>query len=104
MEPAITTKPTTSSPLPPSTTEIVTRPTKPTKPLKPTVPTTATKPTTTTTFRPTITTTLKPTSTTTLKPATSEYFKVVCYFTNWAWYRFVLKRNNTIKTEFDLKL
>lgn len=97
MESGITTKPTTSPSLPASTTEIVTTWIPPTRPTKPTKPTTTAKPTTPTTMKPTtITTTLRPTSTTTstttLKPATSEYFKVVCYFTNWAWYRFVFEK------------
>lgn len=57
-------------------------------------PVTTKKPTTTT-KKPT-TTTKKPTTTTT-KPTTSivmdevETYKVVCYYTNWAWYRYVNK-------------
>lgn len=48
------------------------------------------------TKKPTTTTTKKPTTTTT-KPTTSivmdevETYKVVCYYTNWAWYRYVNK-------------
>ncbi|XP_025423968.1 probable chitinase 10 isoform X2 [Sipha flava] len=73
----ITNKPTTTTK--PSTTEISSTtliPTRPTKPLY-------TKPTTTTT----ITTTSTTSTTTTPRPQNTEYFKVVCYFTNWAWYR-----------------
>ncbi|XP_008184295.1 probable chitinase 10 isoform X2 [Acyrthosiphon pisum] len=78
-----------------STTEVSTTtqlsPTRPTKPTytKPTTtkPTTMTKPTTTTTTTTSTTTTAISKPTTTVKPPSAEYFKVVCYFTNWAWYR-----------------
>lgn len=57
-----------------STTVVSSPPPRPTKP-------TYTRPTTVAT-----TTTTTVTTTTAATPA--EYFKVVCYFTNWAWYRY----------------
>lgn len=44
---------------------------------------------TTTTPRPEATTQLAPMHTTRkpVKPAVEERYKVVCYYTNWAWYR-----------------
>ncbi|XP_026742791.1 probable chitinase 10 isoform X2 [Trichoplusia ni] len=54
-----------------------------TKPPKPIQITTVKEPVKTTTKRPTTTTT----TTTVAAPTVNDEFKVVCYYTNWAWYR-----------------
>ena len=51
------------------------------KPSKPSKPSTLTP-------RPITTTTKKPTTTTEVQQDEEEGFKVVCYYTNWAWYRY----------------
>jgi len=71
-----------------STTELSTTTLLPTRPTKPSYAKPTTTTTTTTTTSTTTTTTPRPT--TTARPPSAEYFKVVCYFTNWAWYRFVM--------------
>ncbi|XP_050540568.1 probable chitinase 10 isoform X2 [Daktulosphaira vitifoliae] len=93
-EELVSTKPPFTRPTPPSwvtssTKPISNPPTLPTRPTRPTPPTWPTPPT-----RPTPPTwPTPPTRPTNTTPITStnlsapEYFKVVCYFTNWAWYR-----------------
>lgn len=54
-----------------------------TKPPKPIQMTTVKEPVKTTTKRPTTTTS----TTTVAAPTVNDEFKVVCYYTNWAWYR-----------------
>ncbi|XP_050423223.1 probable chitinase 10 [Adelges cooleyi] len=71
-----TTRPTTVRPIatkPPTTNKPTT--VKPTSPLPTTIKPTTTKPTISTPARPIV------------NPSKPENFKVVCYFTNWAWYR-----------------
>lgn len=57
-----------------------------TKPPKPIQVTTVKEPIKTTTKRPTRPTTTT-TTTTAVAPTMNDEFKVVCYYTNWAWYR-----------------
>lgn len=76
-----------------TSTTVVSSPPPPPRPTKPTY----TRPTTAATTT-TVTTTMV-TTTTAATPA--EYFKVVCYFTNWAWYRYGKSSSITVRNVFS---
>ncbi|XP_026687735.1 probable chitinase 10 [Diaphorina citri] len=73
---------TTKRPKPPTTTSTTTTRPKPITTIKPKPTTVKPKPTTTVKPKPT---TVKPKPV--IPPSTKDEFKIVCYFTNWAWYR-----------------